>query len=330
LYVEAQGDDAGELGPQDAPPPPAPRAVDSESTLEWPPTRLGPWVAWFLAVASVVLGASFLLWAERVYSRAQGISPWLGTAVASVLAAALFLTVMLVIREYAILGRMRKLSALRAKTAALLAGETIQADPTEELIALYKGRRDLSWATTAFWEEVQRHSIEATDVTSRIMHFEAAVLSRLDERAHRHIEAAARHVATATILMPSALLDALAAIVINLRMIRRIAAIYGGRSSFLGSLRLARRVITHAMMAGLIEIGGDLVAPIFGGGLAAAASRRLGEGAINGSMTTRIGVVAADLCRPVPYIATAPPTVQALVLGALKGVTVGRAQSGDQ
>ena len=132
-----------------------------------------------------------------------------------------------------------------------------------------------------------------------------------------------------TALMPSALLDAAAALVVNLGMIRRVAEIYGGRASLIGSLGLARRVVAHAMAAGLIEIGGDLLTPLIGGGLATSASRRLGEGVVNGAMTVRIGVAAADLCRPTPYRALPRPTVRALAWRALKGVARAAERSDD-
>jgi putative membrane protein len=48
--------------------------------------------------------------------------------------------------------------------------------------------------------------------------------------ASREVEAAARQVATVTALVPLAFADVIAALTSNLRMIRRIAEIYGGRS----------------------------------------------------------------------------------------------------
>ena len=60
-----------------------------------------------------------------------------------------------------------------------------------------------------------------------------ALLSPLDRLAEQNIEVAARQVTTLTALMPLALVDVIATLVTNLRMIRKIAEIYGGRSGFL-------------------------------------------------------------------------------------------------
>ena len=58
---------------------------------------------------------------------------------------------------------------------------------------------------------------------------EAELLAPLDAAAAREVEAAARQVATVTALVPLALADIITALTANLRMIRRIAEIYGGR-----------------------------------------------------------------------------------------------------
>ena len=74
--------------------------------------------------------------------------------------------------------------------------------------------------------------------------------ARWTRRPRREIEAAARQVATVTALVPLALADVAMALFANLRMIRRIAEIYGGRSGSFGSLRLLRRVFASLIAAG--------------------------------------------------------------------------------
>ena len=83
---------------------------------------------------------------------------------------------------------------------------------------------------------------DALDVEVSVLNqgAEASLIAAL-----REAEAAARQVATVTALVPLALADVVSALTANLRMIRRIGEIYGGRSGTIGSWRLARAVMGH-------------------------------------------------------------------------------------
>src|SRR5690606_14671773 len=78
---------------------------------------------------------------------------------------------------------------------------------------------------------------------------------------------AARQVATVTALVPLALADVMVALSANIRMIRRIAEIYGGRAGTLGSLRLTRAVLTHLVATGAIAVGDDVISSVAGASL---------------------------------------------------------------
>ncbi|MGB8621736.1 MAG: YcjF family protein, partial [Paracoccaceae bacterium] len=149
---------------------------------------------------------------------------------------------------------------------------------------------------------------------------EAEMLAPLDKAALREVEVAARQVATVTALVPLALADLIAALSANLRMIRRIAEIYGGRSGTLGSWRITRAVLTHLVATGAVAVGDDMIHSIAGGGLVGKLSRRFGEGVVNGALTARVGVAAMEVCRPMPFIRVRRPSVTALVRRALTGL----------
>ena len=149
---------------------------------------------------------------------------------------------------------------------------------------------------------------------------ETTLLVPLDAAAMREVEAAARQVATVTAIVPLALVDVFAALAANLRMIRRIAEVYGGRSGVLGSWRLTRRVLTHLVATGAVAVGDDLIGSIVGGGVLSKVSRRFGEGVINGALTARVGVAAIEVCRPLPFHTVKRPSVTALVRRALTGM----------
>jgi putative membrane protein len=106
----------------------------------------------------------------------------------------------------------------------------------------------------------------------------------------------------------------------NLRMIRRIAEIYGGRSGFFGSWRLTRAVLSHLVATGAVAVGDDLLEPILGGSILGKLSRRFGEGLVNGALTARVGVAAMEVCRPLPFTAAESPKVRKIIKRALGGL----------
>ena len=140
------------------------------------------------------------------------------------------------------------------------------------------------------------------------------------ERPIEEVEAAARQVAAVTALVPLALVDVAAALTANIRMIRRIAEIYGGRSGTLGSWRLTCAVVSHTVATGAEAVADDMLEPILGGSLLSKLSRRFGEGGVNGALTARIGVAAMEVCRPLPFQAAPRPRARDLVTRSLSGL----------
>lgn len=149
---------------------------------------------------------------------------------------------------------------------------------------------------------------------------ERELLAPLDAAARREVEAASRQVAMVTALVPLALADVFAALTANLRMIRRIAEIYGGRSGTLGSWRVTKTVLSHLVATGAVAVGDDLIGSVAGGSVLAKLSRRFGEGMVNGALTARVGVSAIEVCRPLPFSAERCPSVTSLVKRSLTGL----------
>ena len=112
----------------------------------------------------------------------------------------------------------------------------------------------------------------------------------------------------------------LTALAANLRMIRRMAEIYGGRAGAVGGWRLARTVVTHLIATGAVAAGDDLIHTMAGGGVLAKVSRRFGEGVVNGALTARVGIAAMEVCRPLPFIQAPKPKVGNLLTRGLKGL----------
>lgn len=296
-----------------------------------PPPVPGPlpaarrWRLWglILGLASAAAGLLLALWAERLLRALWAEGGVLGPLAAGLFALLLALLTLALLREGFALLRLRRLGRLRAAAQAALAEGDLAAarHVTAALLRLYQGRERLHWPRARLAES--QHAL--LDADALLHQGERLLLEPLDLEARRAIESAARRVSMVTALVPLALADVLVAAFVNLRLLRQIAEIYGGRAGFWASLTLMRRLIAHLLATTALSWGDDLVQSAFGGGLAARLSRRLGEGVLNGALTARLGLAAMEACRPLPFSAMPPPRLSALMGGAFGGLWPGRA-----
>lgn len=238
----------------------------------------------------------------------------LGTVALVLVGAAVLAATLLALREAAGFARLGRLDGIRARAAG--AGTLAEARAVlRELRRLYAGRGELRWGLARLAER----EADVMDADALIRLAEQEVMAPLDQAARAEVEAAARQVATVTALVPLALADVAAALFANLRMIRRVAEIYGGRAGMIGSVKLLRRVFGHLVATGALALTDDLIGSVAGGGLLAKLSRRFGEGVVNGALTVRVGVAAMEICRPMPFDALPRPGVTETVSRALAG-----------
>lgn len=221
-------------------------------------------------------------------------------------------------REYLAFARLRRIDGISRQASTALADNNLPLarQTLHEITALYAGREGAEMAR----ERLTAREGEHFDAAPLLAEAETLLLAPLDQAAQREIEAAARSVAAVTALVPLALADVATAFAANLRMIRRIAEIYGGRAGAIGGWRLARTVMTHLVATGAVAAGDDLIETVAGGGLLSKLSRRFGEGVVNGALTARVGVAAMEVCRPLPFITQPRPRVTGLVRRAVTGL----------
>jgi putative membrane protein len=267
-----------------------------------------------LSLMSLALGVAAWDFAANLIARNAVIG-----AVAAALAAAVGLALVLfALREAAALARLGRVESLRAQIDAAVRGADRPAavKAVGRLRALYDGRPDMEWGLA----ELKAREGDLIDAHSLLLHAENALMRPLDAAAEAEVARVARQVALTTAVIPMALIDVLAALTLNLRMIRTVAQIYGGRAGWLGSMRLMRAVAAHLLATGAVALGDDMVGAALGGGMAAKLSRRFGEGLVNGALTARVGAAAIDVCRPMPFAALPRPRGRVLAARALKGV----------
>lgn len=279
------------------------------------PSRLARWF-WSVTIALTGFVVSLAAWDYITTLLAR--SPILGGIATALVVLLIAVLVVIALRELAAFSRLRKLDRIQHQAqSALLSHDLQQARGViTALEKLYGNRDDTTWGRA----ELRSRQNEVLDADGLLGLAETTLLTPLDARAQREVEAAARQVATVTAIVPIALADLFAALTANLRMIRRIAEIYGGRAGTLGSWRLTRTVLTHLVATGAVAVGDDLISSVAGGGVLSKVSRRFGEGVINGALTARVGVAAIEVCRPLPFHATKKPSVSGLVSRAMSGL----------
>lgn len=279
------------------------------------PSRLARWF-WTLTLSLTGFVISLAAWDYITGLLAR--SPILGGIATGLMGLLLLVIAIIGLRELAAFSRLRKLDTIQIQASNALAANDLglARKVTNDIGKLYNSREDTSWGRTAF----QEREAEVLDADALLGLMETTVLAPLDARARKEVEAAARQVATVTAIVPLALADVFTALTANLRMIRRIAEIYGGRSGTLGSWRLTRTVLSHLVATGAVAVGDDLISSVAGGGIVSKVSRRFGEGVVNGALTARVGVAAIEVCRPLPFHAAKAPSVSGLVGRALSGL----------
>ncbi|NOE18708.1 TIGR01620 family protein [Ruegeria atlantica] len=273
---------------------------------------------WFWGLALAVIGAAVSVAAWDFATSLVARTPFLGWIVTGLIAALVLVALMIAIRELAALGRLSRVDGLRrAADAALAEDDLAQARAvTNRIIAFYKGREDTRWGR----ERLTERMADQFDASALLELAEDELLAPLDEAASREVEAAARQVATVTALVPLALADVITALAASLRMIRRVAEIYGGRAGTLGGWRLTRSVFVHLVATGAVAVGDDLLEPVLGGSVLSKLSRRFGEGLVNGALSARVGVAAMEVCRPLPFSDRHKPSTRGIIKRALQGL----------
>jgi putative membrane protein len=276
-----------------APPLPAKRRF-SWGTVFW--SALGGLVLLGGGLATVAL-------IEDLYARAT----WLGTLGATLAALASLSLLIICIKEIAGLFRLASIEKLRARAeAALLEDDRDSARAiVRELAAKLSATPQLARSRT----ELQTHLTEIIDGRDLLHIAERGLMAPLDRQASQLVARTATRVSIVTAVSPRAAVDLAFVLFAAFGMIRRLAALYGGRPGLLGMIRLVRHIIAHLTVTGSLAAGDSLIQQMLGHGVAAKLSARLGEGVLNGLLTARLGLAAIEVARPLPFAALPKPAL---------------------
>lgn len=290
--------------PTTAPPPPA-TAADVR------PRSLASWGTLLVSSLGALIMLSLTVSFANFVSAAVLRNDWVGWTAVSLLAMAGIAATALILREVFGLVRMGRLGDLKRDVAAALRDRDGKAerDVVRRLRSTYAGRGELAWGLA----RVKEHEGDIREPGELLALTDRELMTPLDDAARRMIAKSAKRVATVTAMSPLMLIAVGYVATENIRLLRSLAGLYGGRPGGLGALKLARMVFTHIVATGGVAMTDDLLGQFLGQDLLRRLSRRLGEGVFNGALTARIGVAAIEVVRPLPYIEASPIRVRDLV-----------------
>lgn len=257
----------------------------------------------FTGLLTLWVSMSVTNWIENLFARSE-ILGWLGTGLLAILALA---ALALALREIIGMFSLRKLSAIHEniENARTTSDQNLAAKAVSSLEKLYGSRSDMTWKLA----NLNQHNNDIMTPLERLQLAERILMEPLDEQAGQIIAATSRRVTLLTAVTPAAILDIAFVGFQNLKMLRALATLYGGRPGTFGTMKLAGMVVSHLAVTGGLALTDNLVQHVVGKGLLGRLSARFGEGAVNGILTTRIGLAALDLTRPVPFTQNARPSL---------------------
>ena len=265
----------------------------------------------FLSAVAALAGLAIMVSFTGFVSAALAREDWIGWIATALLAVILATGLVMAGRELLGLVRLGRLTRLRREAEAALATQdrAREQNAVTALASAFRGRRDLAWNLA----RLRDHARDVRDPGDLLRLADRELLAPLDATARRLVVKSAKRVSVVTAMSPMVWVGMLFVTVENLRLLKSLAALYGGRPGGLGALRLARMVIAHIVATGGLALTDDLVGQFLGQDLLRRLSRRLGEGVFNGALTARIGTAAIEVTRPLPFLDAEPVRVRDLL-----------------
>ncbi|PVX39902.1 putative membrane protein [Pasteurella langaaensis DSM 22999] len=131
--------------------------------------------------------------------------------------------------------------------------------------------------------------------------FSQNVLVTADKQAKKIITRTAIESATVVAISPLAVVDMFFVAWRNIRLVNRIAKIYGIELGYFSRLRLMRLVLMNIAFTGATELLHDLGMDWISQDLTAKLSARAAQGIGVGLLTARLGIKAMEFCRPMVF-----------------------------
>ncbi|WP_076418176.1 TIGR01620 family protein [Colwellia sp. UCD-KL20] len=157
---------------------------------------------------------------------------------------------------------------------------------------------DISSSKEKAWEKIiqpEYTNIEVVNLYSK------EILSSVDQKALDEVAKFSTESVVLIAISPVALIDMMLMFWRNLRMIDKVAGLYGLKLGYWSRIRLIKHVFINMAYAGASEIVADFGADLLGADLLGKLSGRMAQGLGAGMLTARLGIKTISLCRPIPF-----------------------------
>ena len=162
---------------------------------------------------------------------------------------------------------------------------------------------DLAEFDQSSWQKLNLEEYSDVEI---LQLYERNILSQVDQKALKEIAKFSSESVVLVALSPIAIIDMLLMLWRNLRLVNKIAALYGIKLGYWSRVKLIKQVIINMAYAGASELVADLGADLLGVELLGKLSARMAQGLGAGMLTARLGLKAMHLCRPIPFTDDAP------------------------
>ncbi|PJG84556.1 TIGR01620 family protein [Conservatibacter flavescens] len=147
----------------------------------------------------------------------------------------------------------------------------------------------------------QNHLNEAHTAQEVTYLFSEMVLQDRDRQAKKLVSKSAAESAVIVAISPLALVDMFFVAWRNIRMINKIAKIYGIELGYFSRLRLMRMILLNIAFAGATELVHEIGMDWLSQDITAKLSARAAQGIGVGLLTARLGIKTMEFCRPLSF-----------------------------
>lgn len=268
-----------------------------------------------IVLALLLLATGGLELGRFVLDRASSDS-YLDWAVAALSGLLVLSIAWLAFKELSGLLRLRRQERLRSRGGELMQSHahTDARKYCERLARLAMDDAEVQAALVKFRAQLDDFHDDAETVRL----FSRIYMRKLDKLCYRVVETNAKQAMIYAAISPFALLDTVLALWRNLRMIRMIATIYGGRPGAAASASLAKKVLRSIIYVGAGDLLADAAVDAVGGSVVSAISGQAAQGLAAGLFTARIGLRTMTLCRTLPFAEDELPSMKKLSLSLFK------------
>ncbi|OHV12868.1 YcjF family protein [Kushneria phosphatilytica] len=210
----------------------------------------------------------------------------------------------------------RELLRLRRLRRHVRLREAVEDDQSErghalELCEKLRAQMGLDQDDPHWQSFIKARQAHHDDRETRLL-FAHHVLAPRDARARALITRMSGETAVMVAISPLTLVDMALMAWRNLRLVDRLAALYGLELGYSSRLALFRSVLANMAFAGASEIASEASMDLLSMNLAERLSTRAGQGLSSGLLTARLGLRAMRMLRPMPFEQDEAPRISDL------------------